>query len=70
MGRLQIEGLMFFTAVIMTLYLCVAGGLPPISERDLIADWRSWPLFFGTVVYCFEGISMVSNERESREDSR
>jgi len=43
--------------------MCVAGSgqaLPPLSSRPAVADWRQFPLFFGTTVYCFEAISLVS----------
>ncbi|CRK91300.1 CLUMA_CG004977, isoform A [Clunio marinus] len=36
-----------------------ATDLPPISDRDLIADYMRLPLFFGTVLYSFEGIALV-----------
>lgn len=44
----------------MTLYECAKDGLPPLSERRLVAEWQRWPLFFGTVVYSFESICIVS----------
>ena len=35
-------------------------GLPPISERELaVFSWTKLPLFFGTVIYLFEGIGLV-----------
>lgn len=34
--------------------------LPPISDRDYIANWQQLPLYFGTAVYAFEGIGLVS----------
>lgn len=34
--------------------------LPPISERNLaVLSWSKLPLFFGTVIYLFEGIGLV-----------
>lgn len=34
--------------------------LPPISERELaVFSWSKLPLFFGTVIYLFEGIGLV-----------
>ena len=44
------------------MYECLKDGLPPLAERNLVADWYKWPLFFGTVVYSFESISIVSVE--------
>ncbi|KAK3921177.1 Proton-coupled amino acid transporter-like protein [Frankliniella fusca] len=57
--------------VVITLYECAKDGLPPLSDRDLVADWRKWPLFFGTVVYSFEAICIVmplKNEMRNPHD--
>lgn len=57
--------------VVVTLYLCSKDGLPPLSERRLVADWNRWPLFFGTVVYSFEAICIVmplKNEMRNPKD--
>ncbi|KAJ8667951.1 hypothetical protein QAD02_009614 [Eretmocerus hayati] len=42
-----------------TLYIICRDGLPDISERRWGPDWPMLPLFFGTVIYSFEGIAMV-----------
>ena len=36
-------------------------NLPPISSRDLIADYHGWPIYFSTVIFSFEGIAIVGN---------
>ncbi|XP_076669235.1 proton-coupled amino acid transporter 2 isoform X3 [Andrena cerasifolii] len=41
-----------------TMYI-MCHDLPPIQERRYIADWHQLPLFFGTVIYSFEGITLV-----------
>lgn len=33
--------------------------LPPISDRVFVAPVTEWPLFFGTVIFSFEGIALV-----------
>ncbi|XP_058790606.1 proton-coupled amino acid transporter 1 isoform X2 [Phymastichus coffea] len=41
-----------------TIYI-MCHDLPAISERRYVADWNKLPLFFGTVIYSFEGITLV-----------
>ncbi|KAF3424300.1 hypothetical protein E2986_06649 [Frieseomelitta varia] len=43
---------------VATMYI-MSYDLPPIHERRYIADWHELPLFFGTVIYSFEGITLV-----------
>lgn len=45
--------------LIVILYYCSI-DLPPITSRVAFADWNSLPLFFGTTIFAFEGISLVS----------
>ena len=42
----------------ITLYY-ITQELPAVSTRDYIAPWSRIPLFFGTVIYAFEGIGLV-----------
>lgn len=44
---------------IATMYI-MCHDLPPIRERAYVAKWHDLPLFFGTVIYSFEGITLVS----------
>lgn len=41
------------------LYYCIV-DFPPISSRAAVANWTSIPLYFGTSIFSFEGISLVS----------
>ncbi|XP_076386106.1 proton-coupled amino acid transporter 2 isoform X1 [Megachile rotundata] len=43
---------------IATMYI-MCHDLPPVHERRYVADWHDIPLFFGTVIYSFEGITLV-----------
>lgn len=47
------------TGVIITLYF-VTQDLPPVTSRDYVANWNTLPLFFGTALFAFEGIGLVS----------
>lgn len=42
----------------LTLYYA-AHGLPNISERRYVGDLEKLPLFLGTTIFAFEGISLV-----------
>ena len=50
---------------VATMYI-MSHDLPPIHERRYIADWHELPLFFGTVIYSFEGITLVSGAAFTR----
>lgn len=54
-----IANVMSMTAVVLTMYISMQ-DLPPVSSRPAVADLYRLPLFFGTVIYCFEGIGLVS----------
>jgi amino acid permease len=44
--------------ICVTLYY-ITQDLPAPSTREYIAPWSRIPLFFGTVIYAFEGIGLV-----------
>lgn len=56
--------------VAVTMYECAKDGLPPLSERRLVAEWQRWPLFLGTVVYSFESICIVTPLKNEMSNPR
>ena len=44
-------------------FIYLLHDLPPISERKAFASWSQLPLYFGTTIYAFEGIGVVSWDR-------
>lgn len=48
-----------FAGLIFVLYYVVQGS-PPQSERPAFVGWFDMPMYFGTAVYAFEGIGLVS----------
>ncbi|XP_055303041.1 proton-coupled amino acid transporter 1-like isoform X2 [Sitodiplosis mosellana] len=44
---------------IVIIFYFILSGLPKIDGVPKVATWRQLPLFFGTVVYAFEGIGVV-----------
>ena len=46
------------TGIMLTLYYSTL-DLPAISERNYVSSLEKLPLFFGTAIYIFEGISLV-----------
>uniref|UniRef100_A0A1B6DX41 Amino acid transporter transmembrane domain-containing protein n=1 Tax=Clastoptera arizonana TaxID=38151 RepID=A0A1B6DX41_9HEMI len=50
--------ILIFFGIATTLYLSMS-DLPPITSRKPIGKLVDIPLFFGTALYCFEGISLV-----------
>lgn len=45
--------------LIVILYYC-SFDLPSINSRAYVAHWSTIPLFFGTSIFAFEGISLVT----------
>lgn len=54
-----IANMCMLVGLIVILYYC-STDLPPLSSRNPVAHWTSIPLFFGTSIFAFEGISLVS----------
>lgn len=51
--------LVMLSGIIITLYY-ITQGLPSVTERPYVASWQQMPLFFGTALFAFEGIGLVS----------
>lgn len=54
-----IANICMLVGLTVILYYC-ATNLPPVSSRTAIGHWSSIPLYFGTSIFAFEGISLVS----------
>ncbi|XP_070168997.1 proton-coupled amino acid transporter 1 isoform X1 [Polyergus mexicanus] len=54
----SIANFLMIAGYIATIYI-MSHDLPSIRERRYVADWNNLPLFFGTVIYSFEGITLV-----------
>ncbi|CAO1412560.1 unnamed protein product [Diamesa hyperborea] len=54
------------TGIMITLYYSTL-DLPAISERNYVSSLEKLPLFFGTAIYIFEGISLVLPLKNSME---
>lgn len=50
---------LFMVAGIVITYYYIFQDLPPMSDRAFVAPVTKWPLFFGTVIFSFEGIALV-----------
>ncbi|XP_046688257.1 proton-coupled amino acid transporter-like protein pathetic [Homalodisca vitripennis] len=44
--------------VILTMYISMH-DLPPVTSRNAVGSISTIPLFFGTIIYCFEGVGLV-----------
>ncbi|CAL1680411.1 unnamed protein product [Lasius platythorax] len=54
----SIANFLMIAGYIATMYI-MSHDVPSINERRYVADWNNLPLFFGTVIYSFEGITLV-----------
>lgn len=54
-----VANIMMAVGVSVVVYVA-AQDLPAVQSREYIASWRQLPLYFGTAIYAFEGIGLVS----------
>lgn len=55
------------TGIIMTAYYACQ-DLPPLSERKNFSTWQQLPIYFGTAIFCFEGIALVLPLQNAMKD--
>lgn len=51
--------LMIFSMGFILFELFFSGPLKPLGELDMIASYETWPIYFSSAIYAFEGISLV-----------
>lgn len=56
-----LANVLMLAGISMTLYY-ITQDLPAIHEREYVASFATMPLFFGTALFAFEGIGLVSSE--------
>lgn len=50
-----------YTVGFAIIFVDVLHGLPPVSSRSAVTStFSTLPLFFGTVMFAFEGVNLVS----------
>lgn len=46
-------------SIVIVFYYITRDGLPPLNSKPAFNDWVGLSLFFGTVVFSFEGIGLI-----------
>ncbi|XP_041359402.1 proton-coupled amino acid transporter 4-like [Gigantopelta aegis] len=44
---------------LVIIFVYIVQGLPDVSSRPAFSSWSNLPLYFGTAIYTYEGISLV-----------
>lgn len=53
------NGLMISSMLVILYELFFNGKLKPMNELELVASYTTWPIYFSSAIYAFEGISLV-----------
>lgn len=63
--------LMIFSMGFILFEIFFSGPLKPLDQLEMVASYKTWPIYFSSAIYAFEGISLVLPVyHEMREKSR
>lgn len=63
--------LMIFSMGFILFEIFFSGPLKPLDQLEMVASFKTWPIYFSSAIYAFEGISLVLPVyHEMREKSR
>ncbi|KAJ3653326.1 hypothetical protein Zmor_012583 [Zophobas morio] len=65
-----IANILIWIGIGIIFYFTTYEGLPPVEERKAVSHFSRWPLYFGTALYAFEGITFIiplRNEMKNKD---